>query len=126
MNIDFTAADQEFRKEVKNFIAESFPAQVRGKTRNEYGGKDDFLVWHRVLFNKGWIAPSWPKEYGGTGWTSTQKYIFGEECALADTPTTLPFGLAMVGPVIYTFGNDEQKKEHLPKILSGERWWCQG
>ncbi len=126
MNVDFTPADQSFRKEVREFIAENLPKAVRGKSRREYEGKDDFLAWHKVLHKKGWIAPSWPKQYGGTGWTSTQKYIFGEECAAADTPLVLPFGVAMVGPVIYTFGNDEQKKEHLPKILSGERWWCQG
>jgi hypothetical protein len=126
MNLDYTPADQSFRKEVRAFIAESFPPQLRGKSRGEYGGKEDFLAWHKALYKKGWVAPSWPKEHGGTGWTSTQKYIFGEECAAADTPMTLPFGLAMVGPVIYTFGNDEQKKTFLPKILSGEHWWCQG
>ncbi|MBL8781945.1 MAG: acyl-CoA dehydrogenase family protein, partial [Alphaproteobacteria bacterium] len=126
MNLDFTDADNAFRKEVRAFIAESIPPEVRGKKRNEYGGKEDFLAWHRALYKKGWVAPGWPKQYGGTGWTSTQKYIFGEECAHADTPMTLPFGLAMVGPVIYTFGNEEQKKEFLPKILSGEHWWCQG
>ena len=64
MNIDFTPADQTFRTEVKAFIAENFPQSVRGKSRNEYGGKDDFLAWHKVLYTKGWIAPSWPKEYG--------------------------------------------------------------
>lgn len=126
MNLDFTPADEAFRQEVRKFIADNLPSQVKGKGRGQYEGKDDFMAWHKVLYQKGWIAPSWPKEYGGTGWTSTQKYIFGEECADADAPGTLPFGLAMVGPVIYTFGNEEQKKQHLPKILSGECWWCQG
>jgi len=126
MNLDFTASDQAFREEVRSFIADNLPARVRGKSRNQFEGKEDFLAWHRVLHRQGWIAPSWPKEYGGTGWTPTQKYIFGEECAAADTPLILPFGVAMVGPVIYTFGNDGQKKDHLPKILSGDRWWCQG
>ncbi len=126
MNLDLNPTDEAFRKEVRAFIAASIPKQLKGKSRREYEGKHDFLAWHKALYEKGWVAPSWPKEYGGTGWTSTQKYIFSEECASADTPATLPFGLAMVGPVIYTFGNEEQKKEHLPKILSGERWWCQG
>lgn len=126
MNLDFTPADEAFRKEVRAFIAGAIPKQLKGKSRRQYEGKHDFLAWHKALYEKGWVAPSWPKEYGGTGWTSTQKYIFSEECAAADTPMTLPFGLAMVGPVIYTFGNEEQKKDHLPKILSGERWWCQG
>jgi alkylation response protein AidB-like acyl-CoA dehydrogenase len=117
MNLDFTSADETFRKEVRSFIAENMPAQVKGKGRGQYEGKDDFMAWHKVLYKKGWVAPSWPKEYGGTGWTSTQKYIFGEECASADTPATLPFGLAMVGPVIYTFGNEEQKKDHLRRFF---------
>ena len=125
MHISFTPADEAFRQEVRQFIAESYPKELKGRSRGEFSTKEDFLAWHKILFKQGWVAPSWPKQHGGTGWTSTQKYIFGEECAAADTPTTLPFGLAMVGPVIYTFGNDEQKAEHLPKILSGERWWCQ-
>jgi len=126
MHIAFTPADEAFRKEVRQFIAESYPQDLKGKSRGEFKTKEDFLAWHRILFNKGWVAPSWPQQFGGTGWTATQKYIFGEECAAADTPMTLPFGLAMVGPVIYTFGTEAQKQEHLPKILSGERWWCQG
>lgn len=75
---------------------------------------------------KGWVAPGWPKEYGGTGWTATQKYIFQEELGAANTPGIIPFGLAMVAPVIYTFGSEEQKKRFLPGILSSDVWWCQG
>jgi alkylation response protein AidB-like acyl-CoA dehydrogenase len=126
MNLDFTPAEETFRSEVRTFIKNNYPESIRGKSRGEFSGKEDFLAWHRTLYKKGWVAPSWPREYGGTGWTSTQKYIFSEECARADTPLILPFGVAMVGPVIYTFANAEQKKEHLPKILSGEVWWCQG
>ncbi len=72
------------------------------------------------------VAPIWPKEYGGPGWSVTQRFIFNQESANAEMPTTLPFGLSMVGPVIFTFGNDAQKKKYLPRILSGEDWWCQG
>jgi hypothetical protein len=72
------------------------------------------------------VAPNWPKVYGGTGWTVTQRYIFNEECARAETPPILPFGVSMVAPVIYTFGTDAQKEKFLPRILSGEDWWCQG
>ena len=88
--------------------------------------REDFLAWHKILGKKGWVAPAWPVEYGGTGWTSTQRYIWSEENALAETTPVLPFGVAMVAPVIYTFGTPEQKAYYLPRILSGEDWWCQG
>ena len=127
MNLDFSAEDLAFRDEVRSFIADSYPAVLRGK--QEEGDeltKDDFLSWHKVLAKKGWVAPAWPVEYGGTGWSSTQRYIWSEETARADCIRLLPFGLAMVGPVIYTFGTPEQKAHFLPRILSGEDWWCQG
>jgi alkylation response protein AidB-like acyl-CoA dehydrogenase len=126
MDVSFSPAEEKFRDEVRGFIAEKYPPHLRGKSRSEFRSREDFLTWHRALHKRGWVAPSWPKQYGGTGWTSTQKYIFSEECAKADTPLVLPFGVAMVGPVIYTFADEEQKKEHLPKILSGDVWWCQG
>jgi alkylation response protein AidB-like acyl-CoA dehydrogenase len=126
MDISYSPAEEAFRNEVRSFIAENYPKHLRGKSRGEFGGRDDFLAWHRILHKQGWIAPAWPKQYGGTGWTSTQRYIFSEECARAETSVILPFGINMVGPVIYTFGTEEQKKEHLPKILSGDVWWCQG
>lgn len=126
MDLAFNPKDEQFRNDVRSFIADNFPKELKGKTRGEYSSKEDFLSWHRVLARKGWVAPSWPTQYGGTGWTATQKYIFAEECARAETPIILPFGVGMVGPVIYTFANEEQKAFHLPKILSGEIWWCQG
>jgi alkylation response protein AidB-like acyl-CoA dehydrogenase len=88
--------------------------------------KEQSLLWHRILHKKGWIAPSWPKEYGGPGWTLAQRYIFEQETSRAGTLPPLPFSITMVGPVIYTFGNDAHKKRFLPRILSGEDWWCQG
>ena len=127
MDLEFSAEDLAFRDEVRTFIAESYPASLRGKQdEGEELAKDDFLAWHRVLHKKGWVAPAWPVEYGGTGWTSTQRYIWSEETARADCIRLLPFGLAMVGPVIYAFGTPEQKAHFLPRILSGEDWWCQG
>jgi len=125
MDIGFTLADEDFRREVRDFICATrneAPADAKAST----SPKDTLLSWHRALFRRGWIAPSWPKQYGGPGWTATQKYLFAEECAAADTPVVVPFGVQMVGPVIYTFGSDEQKSEYLPKILSGDHWWCQG
>src|SRR5271154_3624888 len=126
MDLNFSPAEEVFREDVRGFIATHLPAEVKGKARSEFGGREDFLIWHKLLYKKGWIAPLWPKEYGGTGWNVTQRYIFNEECAKAETPMVLPFGVAMVGPVIYTFANEDQKKKYLPRILSGEDWWCQG
>ena len=126
MDLTFSPADEAFRLEVREFIAKSLPDRVKGRTRRDFDSRDDFLAWHKVLFEKGWVAPLWPKEYGGTGWNVTQRYIFNEECAAAETPQVLPFGVAMCGPVIYTYGNEAQKKKFLPRILSGEDWWCQG
>lgn len=127
MDVEFSAEDLAFRDEVRAFIAESYPAHLRGKQdEGEELSKEDFLAWHRVLHAKGWVAPAWPVEYGGTGWTPTQKFIFSEETSRADCIRLMPFGLAMVGPVIYTFGTPEQKAQFLPRILSGEDWWCQG
>jgi len=126
MDLSFSPQEESFRRDVRDFIATSLPKEVKGKARSDFEGRDEYLVWHRILYKQGWIAPLWPKEYGGTGWTVTQRYIFNEECARAEAPLALPFGIAMVGPVIFTFGNDEQKKKYLPRILSGDDWWCQG
>jgi alkylation response protein AidB-like acyl-CoA dehydrogenase len=127
MDLEFSAEDIAFRNEVRTFIAENYPKELRGKQdEGDDLSKEDFLSWHRVLHAKGWVAPAWPVEYGGTGWTATQKFIFSEETARADCIRLMPFGLAMVGPVIYTFGTPAQKAQFLPRILSGEDWWCQG
>jgi alkylation response protein AidB-like acyl-CoA dehydrogenase len=127
MHLEFTPEDLSFRAEVRAFIAENYPAALRGKQdEGDELGKEDFLSWHRILARKGWIAPAWPVEYGGTGWNATQRFIWSEELARADCIRTMPFGLTMVGPVIYTFGTPEQKADFLPGILSGDDWWCQG
>ncbi len=127
MDLDFSAEDKAFREEVRAFIADNYPAALRAKQDNEEAiGKDDYLAWHRILAKRGWSAPSWPVEWGGTGWTPTQKYIFSEEMAKADAIPVLPFGVNMVAPVIYTFGTREQKERFLPRIRDGIDWWCQG
>ena len=127
MDLDFSAGDVAFRNEARAFIAEHYPAALRDKRMSEEAwSKADYLSWHRILAQKGWIAPGWPTEYGGTGWTPTQKYIWSEEQAAADTIPILPFGINMVAPVIYTFGDAEQKARFLPPTLSGDIWWCQG
>ncbi|MES2897416.1 MAG: acyl-CoA dehydrogenase family protein [Pseudomonadota bacterium] len=127
MDLDFSPEDAAFREEARAFIAENYPKALREKqARGEDLGKEDFLSWHRILAAKGWSAPSWPKEFGGTEWTPTQKYIWSEEQARADTIGILPFGVAMLAPVIYTFGTQEQKEKFLPGIRDGKVWWCQG
>ncbi|MEG9861968.1 MAG: acyl-CoA dehydrogenase family protein [Parvularculales bacterium] len=126
MDLSFSADDLAFRDEVRQFIEDNFPAELKERDDRASMSKEDMLRWHRILHKKGWVAPSWPKEYGGTGWSVTQRYIWGEENARAGTTALLPFGLSMLGPVVYTFGNQEQKDYFLPRILSGEHWWCQG
>jgi alkylation response protein AidB-like acyl-CoA dehydrogenase len=127
MILEFSPEEIAFQQEVRTFIAENYPATLRGKQdEGDELSKEDHLSWHKVLAKMGWIAPAWPVEYGGTGWTPTQRFIWSEETARADCIRILPFGLTMVGPVIYTFGTPEQKAQFLPRILSGEDWWCQG
>ena len=127
MDLNFSAEDVAFRDEVRSFIADNYPAGLKSKSEEgEELSKADFLSWHKILAAKGWAGIAWPVEYGGTGWTSVQRYIFAEESARADAMRLLPFGLNMVGPVIYTFGTPEQKAKYLPRILSGADWWCQG
>ena len=127
MQLEFSPEEIAFQREVRTFIAENYPENLRSVQDEGHDlSKEDFLSWHRILAKKGWIAPAWPVEYGGTGWTATQRFIWSEELAAADCVGTMPFGLSMVGPVIYTFGTPEQKAQFLPGILSGDDWWCQG
>jgi alkylation response protein AidB-like acyl-CoA dehydrogenase len=126
MDLEFTAEEQAFRAEVRAFITEHYPHRLRDLKGRDDMEREDFLAWHKVLHQKGWVAPAWPVAYGGTGWSSTQRYIWSEENARMETVPLLPFGLSMVGPVIYTFASEEQKKRFLPGILSGDDWWCQG
>jgi len=126
MNLDFSPEEIAFREEVRAFIDANYPKHLKGIGLREDLSKEDFLAWHKILGKKGWSAPAWPVEYGGTGWTATQRYIWLEENARGETIPPLPFGVSMVGPVIYTFGTPEQKQRFLPGILSGDVWWAQG
>jgi alkylation response protein AidB-like acyl-CoA dehydrogenase len=127
MELTYSPEEEKFRAEVRTFVKENLPASIAEKIANgKRIGKEDIVTWQRILHQKGWGAVSWPKEFGGTGWTATEQYIFEEECAFGCTPIQLPFGLKMVAPVIMTFGNAQQKMKYLPRIISGEDWWCQG
>jgi alkylation response protein AidB-like acyl-CoA dehydrogenase len=127
MDFEFTPDEKRFREEVRAFVRAKLPKDVSEKViQGKRLEKEDYLRWHRALHQHGWIGHTWPKEYGGTGWNAVQQYIFEEECADAGAPQTMPFGLRMVAPVIMKFGSQQQKDYFLPRILSGEDWWCQG
>ena len=129
MDLSFSDADRAFQAEVRAWIADAYSPQLRAKmalSKNGYLDKAGQVEWQRKLFEKGWIAPDWPVEHGGPGWTPTQRTIFAMETAMAGCPIVSPMGLKMVAPVIMAFGSDEQKARHLPPILSSDVWWCQG
>ena len=128
MDLAFTPDELKFQQEVRQFMRENLPEKIRRQTLRtpSYVPKDMTQEWTRILARKGWVAPHWPRQYGGTGWTLTQRHIFEEEYQAANAPRLSPFGLTMVGPVIYSFGTEEQKRRHLPPILAGDIFWCQG
>ena len=122
-----TAEADAFRQEVRQFLADKLTPTLVSAAELGLGIKrKEGSIWHKALFDQGWVAPEWPKEFGGPDWSITQKHIFEEETTLAGAPMLMPFGLGMVGPVIYTFGNETQKAQHIPGILDGSTWWCQG
>lgn len=127
MNLTFTEEEEAFRREVRTWIERAMPEDIREKARGAgHFTPEDSLVWHKILYEKGWAAPHWPKEHGGTGWDAARRFIFQEEMELAGAPQLSVFGLSMVAPLIISFGTEEQKTRFLPKILSGEELWCQG
>lgn len=127
MDLTFTDDDAAFRDEVRAFFRTAVPDTIRQKQRSgEELTKQDYVDWQKILYEQGWIAPAWPVEHGGCGWEPTKQYIFNLELGLSGAPRPVPFGLNMVGPVIYTFGSQEQKDRHLPAILKSDAWWCQG
>lgn len=127
MKLSITLEAAAFREEVQAFIKQHLPPEMVEHSGNVFSSnKAHIKYWQKALYEKGWAAPGWPVEYGGVGWSATQKFIFDEEMHIAGAPRALPYGTSMVGPVIYTFGSHAQKQQHLPGILSGDVWWCQG
>lgn len=127
MDVNFSAEELAFQEEVRAFFASEYPQDILERRRNgALPSREDYIRGQQALYTKGWAGINWPVEYGGTGWSATQKYIFFNEFAAANCPTIIPFGLSMVGPVIYTYGNEEQRERFLPDILSSKVWWCQG
>ena len=129
MDLELTKEDLAFRDEVRDFLESALTPELRQAGRRAtsvFMDKQFSLAWQKILHARGWVAPSWPVEYGGTGWNEMQRYIFAAECARAGAPSLAPMGLKMVGPVIMGFGSAEQKAFYLPRLLAGEDYWCQG
>jgi pimeloyl-CoA dehydrogenase large subunit len=127
MDLRFTADELAFRDEVRAFLKDHLPPEIRRKmAEDRHLSKDEIVLWQRILNKKGWAVPHWPAEWGGRNWTPAQQYLFQDELQQAPAPSPLPFGVAMVGPVIIAFGSEAQKHRFLPRIANLDDWWCQG
>ncbi|MBV4397031.1 acyl-CoA dehydrogenase family protein [Advenella alkanexedens] len=127
MDLNLTQEDIAFREEVRQFVATSLPQDIKDKVfKHQRLDNNDYIRWHRVLDDHGWGAPSWPVEFGGTGWSALQKLIFEIESFKGGAPRLLPFGLSMIGPVLMKYASPEMQRRFLPRMLRIEDWWCQG
>lgn len=129
MNLELDAADARFREEVRAFLRQHLDPELRRGQRlttGLYPEPEISRPWQQALQRRGWLVPLWPTQWGGTGWSPVQRFIFETECALAGAPVVHPMGVRLVGPVLLRFGTDAQKKHYLPRILSCEDYWCQG
>ncbi|MBV8032526.1 MAG: acyl-CoA dehydrogenase family protein [Betaproteobacteria bacterium] len=127
MDLNYSAEELSFRDQTRAWLEANLPKDLRDKVANyEHLSRDDLLRWHRILAKKGWVAPAWPKEWGGTDWNVVQRYIFEEELGYVGSPPLIPFGITMCGPVLLRFGTEAQKKRFLPRIYNGDDFWCQG
>jgi len=127
MDLNYSAEELAFRDEVRAWLRANLPENLRDKVAaNAHLSKDDLLSWHRILAKKGWIAPGWPQEWGGTDWNVVQRYLFEEECGYAGAPPLVPFGLTMCAAVLHKFGTPAQKQRFLPRIYNGDAFWCPG
>ncbi|MAN47432.1 MAG: pimeloyl-CoA dehydrogenase large subunit [Alphaproteobacteria bacterium] len=129
MDLSFTKEDLEFQQEVRDWIAEAYTPELRAKmamSKNGYLDKQGQIEWQKKLYEKGWVAPNWPEQYGGPGLSPSERYILNMELSAAGTPTVSPMGISMVAPVLMAFGSEEQKQKYLPPILRSDVWWCQG
>ena len=127
MDLSYSTEELAFRDDVRGFLAAELPARLSDKVqRGQHLTKADAEEWHAILAKRGWLAPHWPVEHGGTGWSVVERFIFEQELALANSPMVVPFGISMLAPVLIRFGSEEQKSHWLPRILNGDDWWCQG
>ncbi|WP_179381154.1 acyl-CoA dehydrogenase family protein [Jannaschia marina] len=127
MNLDYTDDQKAFRDEVRAFLDEKLPERLTEKGRGTRAlTKADHEEWHAILNEKGWLAGNWPEAFGGAGFDAVQRHILEMEMTRAGAPRIVPFGIAMLGPVLQKFGSKEQQDHYLPRILNGDDWWCQG
>ncbi len=127
MDLNLSPENEAFRQEVGDFVRANLPDDIRDKIKQGLlPDKEDVVRWITILNAKGWVAPAWPVEYGGTGWDTQQIYIFEQELVANHAPMESGFGTGLVAPVLIAFGSEEQKARYLPRILSFEDWWCQG
>jgi alkylation response protein AidB-like acyl-CoA dehydrogenase len=117
-----------FRREVRDFIRDALPAQLRARVERGYAflHKEDYTFCQKRLHARGWGAPTWPREFGGAGWSAEQNLIFEEECGRNFCPRMVPQGVKMIGPILYTYGTPAQQARFLAPIVSADEWWCQG
>lgn len=129
MNIEWTTEEQAFQKEVREFLNSHLTDELRTAGRlmtSVYADYDASMAWQNIVAEKGWAAPAWPVEYGGCDWSVAQHYIWSRECATAGAPPISPGGIQMCAPALLAFGTEEQKSFYLPRMLSGQHFWCQG
>ncbi|MFC5463076.1 acyl-CoA dehydrogenase family protein [Massilia niabensis] len=127
MELAFTRSEEAFREEVREFFKNNLSSELaRREAQGFHLERKDLSAWQRILYDKGWVAPNWPVEFGGSGWSPTQRYLFEVEYGLANAPELDPIALSMVGPVLYRFGSAQQRERYLDPILKGEMWFCQG
>jgi pimeloyl-CoA dehydrogenase large subunit len=127
MDLSFTQDELAFRDEVRVFFRTKIPAEIRKKvSEGRHLSKDELVTSHRILNARGWAVPHWPIAWGGQDWSPVKRYIYFEEMQRAAVPSPLQFNVYMVGPVIATFGNEEQKRRFLPATAKIDIWWCQG
>ena len=127
MDMNFSEKDLAFQQEVRTFLKEKLPPRLREKERLGVAlTREEYIEWQRILYARGWAAPNWPVEYGGPGWTVTQRFIFEEECGEAYAPKLMNYGLNMCASMLIRFGTPEQKAFYLPRILRADDMWCQG
>ena len=127
MDLNYSVEERAFRDEVSEWLRDHLPADLRQKVLEyRHLTRDDLQRWHSILAQKGWVAPSWPQQWGGTDWNIVQRYIFDEACGYAGAPPLVPFGLLMCAPVLFKFGTQAQKERFLRPIYCGDAFWCQG
>lgn len=127
MDLNYAPDDLAFQAEVRDFLRDKLPADLAARVgEGENLTKADYEYWHAALNEKGWLAGPWPRRFGGQEWSAVKRHIFDEACAFARAPRIIPFGVGMLAPVLMAFGSKAQQDHYLPRILSGEDWWCQG